>query len=176
MGRISSAKGAKQAIDSLAIAAKQFPQTVLFLAAEITDYFKWIKNYASSKGLDDNIITSGFLPRREVIKGLLAADILLNPSLCLDAFPKVNLEAMAAGKPVIGTCFGGTPEIVIDGVTGYIINPLNVEMMAEKIIDLLKYSEKAEKFGQAGYARVKNEFSLEKKAQELLNYYKKFLK
>ena len=44
MGRISSAKGAKQAIDSLAIAAKQFPQTVLFLAAEITDYFKWIKN------------------------------------------------------------------------------------------------------------------------------------
>jgi len=34
--------------------------------------------------------------------------------------------------------FGGTPEIVIDNKTGYVVNPLNIELMAEKIVDLLK--------------------------------------
>jgi len=175
MGRLSPDKGVKQAVDSLAIVVKQFPETVLFLAAEITDYVKWIKNYAHAKGLGNNLVISGYLPRQEVIKGLLASDISLNPSLCLDAFPKVNLEAMAAAKPVVGTCFGGTPEVVIDGITGYIVNPLNVEVMAEKIIDLLKNPDKANKFGQAGYLKVKTEFNLRKKAEELLACYKLFL-
>lgn len=100
-----------------------------------------------------------------------ASDVVVVPSLYLDPFPTVNLEAMACKKPVVGTCFGGTPEIVRDGITGYIVNPLNVENMAEKIVDLLKNSEKAKKFGQAGYERVKSQFSLDKQVLETLRWY-----
>jgi glycosyltransferase involved in cell wall biosynthesis len=51
--------------------------------------------------------------RREDLPGLFAASSVVTvPSLCLDVFPTMNLEAMALAKPVIGTVFGGTPEIV----------------------------------------------------------------
>ena len=95
------------------------------------------------------------------------------PSIYLDPFPRINLEAMASKKPVVGTCFGGTPEVVINNQTGYIVNPLNAEMMARKIIDLLKNFQKAKKFGEAGYQRVINEFSLEKQVKITLEYYNK---
>ena len=78
-------------------------------------------------------------------------------------------------KPVIGTCFGGTKEIIIDNNTGYIVNPLDTQTMAEKIIDLLKNSQKAIQFGKAGYNRVEQEFSLEKQTNKYLKWFKKYI-
>jgi len=80
---------------------------------------------------------------------------------------------MACRKPVIATYFGGSREAVKDGETGYIVNPFNIEELAEKIIYLLKNPEIAEKFGEAGYERVKEKFSLEKMMQNYLRWYEK---
>ena len=80
---------------------------------------------------------------------------------------------MACKKPVIATCFGGSREAVIDGETGYIVNPFNIDKLADKIIYLLKNSEVARKFGEAGYERVKKEFSSEKMIGDYLNWYGK---
>jgi glycosyltransferase involved in cell wall biosynthesis len=80
---------------------------------------------------------------------------------------------MACKKPVIATCFGGSKEVVLDGQTGYILNPYNTKLMAEKIIDLIKNPAKARTFGQAGYERVKNEFSLEKQAKRTMEWYQR---
>ena len=60
---------------------------------------------------------------------------MLHPVICFDSFPRAVLEAMASGKPVVGTCYGGAPEIIEDGVTGYIVNPFDIKKMAEKVID-----------------------------------------
>jgi glycosyltransferase involved in cell wall biosynthesis len=76
----------------------------------------------------------------------------------------VNLEAMAAGKPVVATCFGGSREAIKDGVNGYIVNPFNVPVLAEKIVDLLQSPEKMQRFGLASRERVVTEFTLEKQA------------
>ena len=78
---------------------------------------------------------------------------------------------MAFKKPVVGTCFGGTPEAVVDHETGYIINPFNIKETAGKIIDLLSDENKSKKFGEAGYQRVKNNFSLTKQLAETLRHY-----
>jgi len=80
---------------------------------------------------------------------------------------------MACKKPVVATCFGGSCEVVIDGKTGYIVNPFNTKEMADKVIDLLKNPEKARQFGEAGYERVKNEFNLEKMVNNYLARYNK---
>ena len=67
---------------------------------------------------------------------------------------------MACKKPLISTCFGGSSEAIIDGETGYIVNPYNVAVMAEKITELLEDKSEGDLFGQKGYKRVKEEFSL----------------
>ena len=82
-----------------------------------------------------------------------------------------NIEAMAASKPVVGTRFGGTPEIVIDNETGYIVNPLNDKLMADKILNLLEDKTKAETFGGNGRKRVEENFSLSKQIDKLFNFY-----
>ena len=100
-----------------------------------------------------------------------ASSIVLVPSVYLDPFPRTVLEAMAIGKPIVGTCYGGAPEAIVDGVTGYVVNPFNVKEMAEKILDLLRTPEKARGFGQAGYERVKAQFNINDKITKTLSHY-----
>lgn len=112
---------------------------------------------------------------RESMKKLFAeAAVVVVPSLYLDPFPTVNLEAMAAGRPVVGTCFGGTKEAVVNEETGYIVNPYDEKALAEKIIDLLKNKEKAAAFGASGRERVEKVFSLESQVKKTLIWYEKF--
>ena len=117
----------------------------------------------------------GWLHGEELKAAYGAADVVAVPSVCFDSFGRVNIEAMACKKPVVGTCFGGVPEVVQDGVTGYIVNPFNTELMAEKIIDLLKNQEKSEKFGEAGYERAKKYFNLSDRVAQMIGWYQKSL-
>ena len=117
----------------------------------------------------------GWLVGEELKAAYSAADIVVVPSVCFDSFPRSNLEAMACKKPVVATCYGGSSEIVEDGVTGYIVNPFNVNLMAEKIIDLLKNPEKIRQFGQAGFERVKKHFSLDVQVAQTLSRYQEYL-
>jgi len=134
-----------------------------------------MQEMASRLGIAEHLIFTGWIGREEIKVAYVAADIALLPSIHLDAFGRVNIEAMAAKKPVVGTCYGGTPEIVVDGVTGYIVNPLYPEQIAEKTLDLLKNPKKAEQFGQAGYERAKTKFNLDDKVKEYLLCYKDLL-
>jgi len=144
---------------------KQLEKAVIKVKEKIAEAFLLI---AGKEGI-------GWLEGEELKTAYWSADVVVVPSLYLDPFPRVNLEAMACKKPVIGTCFGGTPEIVRDNVTGYIVNPLNIELMADKIIDLLKNPQKAKQFGEAGYNLVKTKFSIEKQVDKILEQYYKFL-
>ena len=79
---------------------------------------------------------------------------------------------MICKKPVVGTCFGGTAEIIIDKKTGYIVNPLDSQTMADRIIDLFKNPDRAKEFGLSGYERARQEFSLEKQTKKYLKEFK----
>ena len=121
--------------------------------------------------IEKRIVSLGWLSGTELQKAYASAALVVVPSLSFDSFPTVNLEAMAAGKPVVATCFGGSREAVQDGVTGYIVNPFNVPVLAEKIVDLLQSVEKLNRFGHEGHERVLKEFTLEKQALEFEKYY-----
>jgi len=152
-GRLSDAKGVKVVEKAMQIISKEMPDVELMTAG-----------------------TGGkWLNRDEMRMAYAVSDVVLVPSICFDSFPRIVLEAMASGKPVVGTCYGGASEIIEDGVTGYVVNPFHIKEMAEKILDLLKNPEKAEKFGNAGYERVKTSFNLKDKTEKLLTIYKTFI-
>lgn len=152
-GRISKLKGAHQINQAMVLVRKEVPEAVLLTAG--------------TQGV-------GWLEGESLRAAYHASDIVVTPSIYLDPFNRTNIEAMACHKPVVGTCFGGTPEIVQDGMTGFIVNPLKTELMAQKIIALLKNEQLAKQMGAAGYERVRKEFSLEKCVNKNIELYHKY--
>lgn len=170
-GRLSRAKGGQPTLESIALLAKNFPYIRLLVVSRLDEFSNQIKEEAVRLGIEDKLIFMGWIEREEIKEVYACADIVLVPSLCFDAFPRIVLEAMASGKPVIGTCYGGASEVIIDGVTGYIINPFAISKLAEKISDLLKNPQKAKEFGQAGRERIRTHFDLENKVKQFISYY-----
>jgi len=164
-GRVDEAKGIKALIGAFGIVNYEIPDSRLTIVGD--GDFKTEKN--------ENIKILSWQSREEMKRLFSEAIIIVAPSLYLDPFPTVNLEAMAAGKPVIGTCFGGTKEVVVNNETGYIVNPYNEKELAEKIIYFLRNPEKTVAFGKAGCERVEKFFSIENQVEKTLLWYNKFI-
>jgi phosphatidyl-myo-inositol dimannoside synthase len=79
----------------------------------------------------------------------------------------VYLEAMARGKPVIGGAHGGAPEVIRDGVTGYLVQHGDTVQLATSIDALLSNPEQAREMGRRGSERVENEFRFQVFAKAL---------
>jgi phosphatidylinositol alpha-1,6-mannosyltransferase len=174
-GRISIAKGGHVAVDLLIELSKTMQDVCLLIAGIEDDRVKSLLKRAEVAGVRDKVKATGWLDREEIISAYCASSVVLMPSLYLDPFPTVNLEAMASKKPVVGTCFGGTPEAVIDGETGYIVNPNDLPFVVERTLFILNNNELLEKFGQSGYAHIQNEFLLSTQIDKLekeYSYYK----
>jgi len=167
-GRLSDWKGTKELIQAMERVSREVQNTVLLVSGQENDYTHTISKLAEEKGI--KMILTGWLGKEELKTAYYSSDIIVTPSLCLDTFNLMNLEAMACNKPVVTTCFGGATEVVIDNKTGYIVNPLDTDMMSKKIIELLENDEKAREFGEAGHSRAKK-FSLSKQAEKYLKYF-----
>ena len=72
------------------------------------------------------------------------------------------LDAMACGKPVVGTRAGGIPEVVEDGVTGFVVPTHDPKALAKAITTLLREPERRARMGAAGLARVRERFTVER--------------
>ncbi len=174
VGRISGAKGAFVALEALKKVRESSDNAVLLIAGSSDSKGAMkMKERAHELNLEDAVIFTGWLAHEEMKYAISAADIVAVLSLYVDPFPTVNLEAMACKKPVIGTKFGGTPEIVMDNVTGYIVDPGDVKETAIKMVGLLANDARANEFGNAGYERVKKDFSLDEHVKSLLKWYDK---
>jgi glycosyltransferase involved in cell wall biosynthesis len=163
-GRLSEAKGGTQAILAMERVSHTIPEALLMVMGEKNKYAHAMLELAKQKGVDKNIFFTGWLSGEELKAAYHASDVVIMPSIYQEPFGLVALEAMACRKPVIVTPFGGASEIVEDGVTGYVVNPYQVEEMAKEIVELLTQPEKAASVGEAGYERAKRLFSLESQA------------
>ena len=170
-GRLSDAKGGGKALEAMAEIAKEVDNVILLVAGKIDGYATLMKEMADKLGMADRLVFTGWIERDEIKYAYACADLVLVPSIIFDSFPRIILEAMASGRPVVGTCYGGAPEIIEDGLTGYVVNPFHTKEMAEKMLDLLKNPEKAERFGKAGYERVKTHFDLNEKILQINSFY-----
>ena len=160
MGRLMASKGIEVAFEAITHVAKQIPSARLLCVGGTTS--APLQAALNKFGAHDVVVIRPSVAYLEVSKFYAIADVVIVPSIYLDPFPTVNLEAMAMGKPVVATCFGGSPEAVEDGKTGYIINPLDTDALAQKCIFLLTHPEEAKTMGEAGKKRLEEHFTLDK--------------
>ncbi len=173
-GRLSGAKGGERLVEAFEQVAKKEPSARLLVLGQDQGYAETLKNYIASRDLSAKIIFSGWLSGPDLIAAYWTADVVVVPSLYLDPFPTVNLEAMACHKPVLGTCWGGTPEAVVDGQTGLIVDPTVVGNLGSKFLALLADPARLRQMGEAGYNRVSTELSLARQTDAVLDWYQKF--
>ena len=116
-----------------------------------------LKETAKQMKISDDVIFTGFVEDDEKPLYYKAADIFCLPSTTLaESFGIVNLEAMAAGLPIVSSDLGGIPDIVKNGVNGLLAKPYDFETVAKNLTKLLKNGEMREEMGKNGLKMVNN--------------------
>lgn len=167
-GRLTAEKGLRQMLMALNVLHQQLPQLRLLLLTSRELNRQVAQEFAHLRHL---VSEGGWLTGTELRAAYQLADVVAVPSIYIDPFPTVVLEAMAAGKPVVATAFGGAREAMVDGETGYIVNPFNTAVFAERLERLLLDSGLRREMGWRGRVRVRRSFSLEQQVAEMLAMY-----
>lgn len=117
--------------------------------------------YLKKSNLEDRVFYLGKKYGKDKHRVFLKSDIFVFPTFySKECFPLVSIEAMKYAKPVISTNEGGLRDIVEDGITGYIVPQRNINLLVEKILELMGDPEKRYKMGKAGRYKYENEFKL----------------
>lgn len=111
------------------------------------------------------------VPYKEIKKHIARAQVVVLPSFA-EAFPMTWLETLAMEKALVASNIGWATELMKDGKTGYLVNPLNHEEFSDKIVTLLKDEEKNKLFGINGRAHVTTNFSSAIVIKKNINLYK----
>jgi glycosyltransferase involved in cell wall biosynthesis len=170
-GRLTREKGDLQLLAALRLIIERVPEVALLVLARDSQYGARLAR--DHPDLTDHIVAGGWLEDRELAAAYRLADAVAVPSVYLDPFPTVNLEGMAAGAPPVTTCFGGAREAVIDGETGFVVNPYDTRALADRLIRLLTDEPLRRRMAEAGRARIRQQFSLAYQVEAMLQVYER---
>ena len=106
-------------------------------------------------------------PQPEIWELLAAVDVLALPTLWPDPLPRAVMEAMAAGRPVVAYEDGGVPEMVVDGETGLLCQPGDVEGLTRAILEIAGNETRRGLLGEAGRKRARELFSVERHLDQM---------
>lgn len=168
-GRTCYNKGGAHLARAFAEAVASGPDATLLVTGDdgYASEMRAVAN-AARDGAGDRIATTGWIDRDELCGALRAATVVATPSVHLDPFPTLNLEAFAAGAPVVTSRFGGADELVDDGGDGFVVNPFEVSALADRLRRLLADRELAERFGERGRRKVREEFTVGEQVESYL--------
>ncbi|MDD5643591.1 MAG: glycosyltransferase family 4 protein, partial [Syntrophales bacterium] len=109
--------------------------------------------------------------QEDVAPWLALMEVVVMASYAHEGVPQAALQALALGKPVVGTTVGGIPEVVIPGETGLLVPPKNPTALARALRELWEHQDLREKMGQQGRQMVMEKFSLEQMAAAVEGVY-----
>jgi N-acetyl-alpha-D-glucosaminyl L-malate synthase BshA len=131
-----------------------------------------VERQVDELGLTDVVDFVG--EQHDIVSWLSASDLFLLPS-AQESFGLAALEAMACEVPVIASRVGGLPEVIQDGVTGFVCDPDDVAGMAERGISLLTHPERRQQIGRAAAEDVRRRFCTSIIVPKYEAYYDKVL-
>jgi glycosyltransferase involved in cell wall biosynthesis len=167
---LSNFKKQKSPLDVVETAKRLVTQvpSVLFLWAGEGPLKPRAKEAIERGGLSRHFKLLGW--REDVAELLAASDVTFLASLH-EGLPRVVLQSMAAGKPVVATAVNGTPEAVKPWVTGYLTKPHATREMAEALAKILSNKSLAQKMGKTGQKSLKGTFLMDQMLREIEKLY-----
>jgi glycosyltransferase involved in cell wall biosynthesis len=131
-----------------------------------------IEHRASELGIVRDCLFLGY--QEEVAQFYAAFDAVVLPS-GNEGTPVTVIEALAAGRPVVATRVGGVPDVIRDGVDGFLVEPGAVADLAARLADLARDPELRERLGQQGRSRVLPRYSVDRLLDDVDRLYRSLL-
>ena len=158
-------KGMDTLITAMPRLLTTWPELQLVLAGSGDDR-AWLEDFAEKNGVERHVHFLSELTNAELAACYMACEIFALPSRG-EGFGLVYLEAMACGKPVIGGTHGGAPELIQDGVTGYLVPHGDPIQLATAIQTLLADPQHAKEMGARGRQTADHEYRFQNFAKAL---------
>ena len=136
VGRLHPVKGIQYLIEAMTIVHQKMPDTKLIIVGDGAERSR-LEKHVKELDLNDCIQFAGKVPQERIPEFMHQADIFVLPSLS-EGFPSVLLEAMASGLPVIATSVGGIPELIDEGINGFLVNIKRPDEIADRILTLMQ--------------------------------------
>ncbi|MFH1355437.1 MAG: glycosyltransferase family 4 protein, partial [Candidatus Omnitrophota bacterium] len=180
--RMGLAKGCDVTIKAFRIVKGRFPDAVLVLAGtkNIIDWthshqkdIAYMVSLVKFLNLRNNVLIDAY-DLTDMPKLYAASSVCVYPSTASEPFGLTMLEALASGKPMVVTEAGGMPEIIKDGINGFIVPVKNFESLASRIIQLLSDDQLRDRLGYTGRQIVEQQYTKEIVAENTLSLYRKF--
>ena len=129
-----------------------------------------LKQLIKTYKLENNIKMIGQVENSSIYDLLEKHHFMVMPSL-EEGFGVAAVESFACSRPVVATNVGGIPEIVTDGKNGYLINPNDVQKLADAMIKMISDKNKMIQMGRNGYQVAKQRFDWEKSVDQMIEVY-----
>lgn len=171
IGRLVERKGQDTVIRAMPKILAEVPDAIYLIGGR-GPYEENLKRLAGDLGVKDQVKFLGFVANERIpnLYSICDVFVMINRETIQDGpegFGMVFTEASAAGKPVIGGKSGGTEDSILDGITGYRVDPLNVDEVASHIIKILKDEQLGKTLGRNGREWVERTFDWREKSRLL---------
>lgn len=153
VGNLDWRKNPAAVVDAAAQIRRRVPDVQVYLIGAFRDaaYEADVRGRIAAHGLADCVHVTGFLPNPFPL--VRALDLVIHPAV-RDPFPLALMEAMALARPIVATAVGGIPEMYVDGESGVLVPPGDVDALATAVADLLLDEPKRAAIGIAAAARL----------------------
>ncbi len=179
-GRLVEKKGIEYSIRAMAKVLKTHPN-VSYSIIGYGPLHNELQGLIQDLGVGGQVKFLGAKKQEEVVEIIRNSHLYLGPSVTAEngdqeGIPTTLKEAMAMGLPVVTTFHAGIPEMVEDGVSGFLVEERSVDCLAEKLNYLIEHPELWNAMGQAGRARIEEHFETNKLNDRLVEIYEQILK
>jgi len=172
VGNLVARKGQDMVIRALPHVLRAFPNT-RYLVVGDGPYRPELERLAAEVGVREQVVFTGRIPNELLPEVYALSDVFVMPSReqreasDVEGFGIVFLEASACGKPVVASRSGGIEDAIVEGVTGFLIDPLSPDEIAQALIRILSDADLAASLGKQGRERVVREFSWRRVADQI---------
>jgi glycosyltransferase involved in cell wall biosynthesis len=172
VGRLRREKGQEVLLNAIPEVIRSISNVILVVIGDGPDR-EVLESRAKNLDIPDHVLWLGEKDQKEVFQLYSIMDVVAIPSL-FEGFGLIATEAMAAGRPVVGSRVDGLSEIIDDGVTGYLHQVGDSHELANALIHLLSNEGKGKKMGERGRERVQELFSMHHFVRSFISVYENF--
>ena len=172
VGRLVFYKNLEIVIDAIGIIKKKHPKVRLIIVGDGPHREKLVE-HVSKLGLESSVVFAGYVSAKEKTKIISESAAMVFPSTC-EGFGLVILEAFLQKKPVLVSDMKPTSEIVDDEKTGYIIEPQDATLWAEKMSACIENPQKISEMGNNGYDTLESRYNQDIMYEKIIKMYKQY--
>ena len=172
VGRVNMKKGVEDIIKAAPLVVRSVKARFIIVGEGERSFIHYLKALAKELDVEENVIFTGPIPNIDIPRYYCLADVFVFMSRGGEGIPRVCLEAMACGNPVIATPVAGTADAVREGETGFIVPVMNYKALAEKAVSLLKDDNLRKSLGENGRKLIERAFSYDVVIPQIVNVFK----